>query len=197
MATTDIIIGPAVVYFAPVGEAIPDETAIGYGTAWGGNWTQIALTKTPFSMNRDVNTTDVMVEQSTLAVRRVVTEESVAFETTLAELTAAHLQLGLEGNITTVAAGVGQVGYEQLAAGGKSTLTERAWGVEGEYVNAAGVSFPVRLFIHRATAVLNGALEFGKADSAGIPLRIDALGDLTQAAGEQLMIVQKVTAAAS
>lgn len=197
MSTADIIIGPARVLYSPVGEAIPDETTVAYGAAWGGNWEEIALTKTPFTMNRDVSTFDAMVEQSTLPVKRAITEEKVAFETTLAELTAVNLQLAMGGTVTTTPAGAGQVAFEQIVAGGKATLDERQWGVEGVYVDASNVSFPIRIIIYRATAVLNGELSFGKGDSTGIPLRIDSLGDLTKAVGAQLLIFQKVTAAAT
>ena len=37
----DLIVGPARVFYAPVGEALPDESSIGYGDAWGGNWTEV------------------------------------------------------------------------------------------------------------------------------------------------------------
>lgn len=197
MSTSDIIVGPARVFYAPVGEALPDETTVAYGGDWAGNWVEIALTKTPFTMNRDVSTFEVMIEQSTLPVKRVITEEKVAFETTLAEFTGDNIQLGMSGTVTTTAAGASQVGFEELKAGGLASLDERTWAIEGEYKDASNVSFPIRLQVLRATSVLNGELTFGKADSAGIPLRIDSLGDLTQVVGEQLVIIQKVTAAAT
>lgn len=197
MTTSDIIIGPARILYAPLGEALPDENSVGYGGDWAGNWNEIALTKTPFSMNRDISTFDVMVEQSTLPVKRSVTEEKVAYETTLAEFTGAYLQLAMEGTLTPTPAGVGQVGKEELMAGGQAKLTERTWAVEGLYEDANGNKFPIRIQIWRATAVLNGELQFAKGDSAGIPLRIEALGDLTKPVGQQLFIVQKVTAPAT
>lgn len=194
MGYADIIVGPARVFYAPTGEANPDETNIAYGAAWGGNWSEVGFTKTPLSMSRDVSVFEVFIEQSTLPINRAPTEETVTFETTLAELTADNLQLGMEGNVTTTAAGASQVGYEELAAGGKTSLTIRKWGVEGLYVDTSGNQFPIRIFIHRATATMNGQLAFGKADSAGIPLQIAALADTSQASDEQLFIFQKVTA---
>lgn len=197
MTTSDIIIGPARILYADLGESLPDENSVGYGAAWPSPWNEIALTKTPFTMNRDVSTFDVMVEQSTLPVKRSVTEEKVAYETTLAEFTAAYLQLAMEGTVTSTPAGASQVGKEELMAGGQAKLTERTWAVEGLYEDATGNKFPIRIQIWRATAVLNGELQFAKSDSAGIPLRIDALGDLTKPVGQQLFKVQKVTAAAT
>ena len=81
-------------------------------------------------------------------------------------------------------------------AGGEFQLDERAWGVEGLYIDASNNQFPIRLFIWRATATLNGQLQFAKAAAAGIPLQIQTLGDLTQAVGSQLFKMEKVTAAA-
>lgn len=185
-------------FYAPIGEDLPDENAVGYGDAWTGNWEEIALTKTPFTMKRDLSTFDVMVEQSTLPVKRSATEEKVSFETTLAELTGDYLQLAMEGTNTPTAAGAGQVGMEELLAGGEVSLTERTWAVEGVYILADGVTkFPIRLQIWRATSVLNGDLAFAKGDSAGIALRIDALGDFSKPVGQQLFKFQKILAAAT
>ncbi len=194
MSTADIIIGPARIFYAPIGEALPADS-LAYGAEWTGDWEPIALTSAPFTMKRDVTTTDVMVEQSTLPVKRKVTEEKVAYETKLAELTADHLLLAMGGTKTVTNPGAAQVGKEELLAGGQATLTERTWAVEGMYEKEDGTVFPIRMQIWRATAVLNGDLAFGKAEAAGIPLRIDALGDLTKPVGQQLYKFQKVTAA--
>lgn len=196
MSTADIIVTPARIFYAPLGEALPADT-LAYGGDWAGNWEEIAITLAPFTMNREVSTFEVMIEQSTLPVKRSITEEKAAFETTLAEFTGANLQLGTEGTNTVTPAGVGQPAKETLEFGGQVNLTERTWGAEGLYVNAAGVQFPIRLQIYRATAVLNGALQFGKANAAGIPLRIESLGDLTKVVGKQVMKVVKITAPAS
>ena len=196
MSTAEIIIGPARVFYAPIGTALPDDD-VAYGAEWTGDWQGIAQTLTPFTMNRDLTTVDVMIEQSTLPVKRVATEEKVSFETSLAELTGTHLQLAMEGTNTVTPPGAGQVGKEELLAGGQAVLTERTWAVEGVYTTSAGLNFPIRLQIWRATAVLNGELTFSKADAAGIPLKIDALGDLTKPVGQQLFMFQKVMAAAT
>lgn len=197
MSTADILITPVRVFHAPVGEAIPDESTVLYGGTWGGNWTEIAMTAAPLTLNRDVTTFEAMIEQSTLPVKRSVSEEKVNFETILAEFTAANLALVMEGTASSTAAGAGQRAFEELVAGGEVELTEKAWGFEGKYINSAGADFPVRVFIWRATSVLSGAITFGKGEQTGIPLRVDALGDLTQTIGEQLFKVQKVTAVAT
>lgn len=84
------------------------------------------------------------------------------------------------------------MGKEELDAGGVSTLTKRAWGFEGKYVDEDGATFPIRLFIWKGTASMNGDLEFGKDDYAGISLQIEALADRTKSLGQQLFKMQKV-----
>ena len=196
MSTADIMIGAARVFYAPVGEELPADS-LEYGGMWTGNWDEIALTKEALSMKRDASDYDVRVEQSTLPIRRVTTEEDVTFETTLAEFTGDYLALAMEGTNTATAAGAGQVGKEELVAGGEYFLTERTWAFEGMYVDASGNQFPVRIQIYRATSVLNGELKFTKSEEVGIPLEIKALGDLTKSVGAQVMTMQRVLAEAT
>jgi hypothetical protein len=76
-------------------------------------------------------------------------------------------------------------------------LAELAWGFEGFYENATGVKFPVRVFVYRANAILNGALTFAKGAAAGVPIQIQALNDTAKTVGEQLISIQRVTAVAT
>lgn len=104
MSTSDILIGPITLYKAPVGEALPaDSTA--YGTAWGGNWTDIGWTSEALIWNASLEEKDIFIQQATGAVKRAVTKEMHTFETKLTELTSENLQLALGGTATTTAAG--------------------------------------------------------------------------------------------
>src|SRR3990167_156875 len=196
---TNIITGGAVLWQAAVGTASPDETSIAYGVAWGGVWTRVGYTKAPIALIYDEEVGRFDVEEELTAVKSRRIAENMAIETVLAELTAGYLNLILGGTVATTAAGASQRGYEELPFGGEATLPEYEWGIEGEYVNSAGLSFPLRVFIHRANSVLNGNLQFSNRNSEypGIPLRIDALADTTQAAGQKLAIFQRVTAEAT
>ena len=188
---SDIIVSPATVWYAPVGEEVPaDDTPA--GDDWGGNWVPVGYTKTPLSMSYEFDELDVEIEQSLAPVKRVKTKENLALETVLAELYLDGVQLGTGGTVTDTAAGAGQVGKEELDLGGEAALDEKAWGFEGTYINEDGAEFPVRLFIWKATAKLNGALEFGKADYTGISLQIKALADLSKSMGERLFKMQKI-----
>lgn len=197
MGYADILLSPASIWHAPVGEDLPDETAIEYGDEWGGDWEQFALTKTAVTMNRNVTTFDVMVEQTTVPLRRATTEEKMTIETQLAEFTGDALALTMGGTNTVTAPGATQAGFERVVAGGEWSLPERAWGIEGKYVDPDGNAFPVRLFLYRATVKLGGELSFQKGDYVGIPIQIEALGDTSKPIGEQLCEIHRITAAAT
>lgn len=197
MAVTDILITPAKVYKAPVGEALPDESLIDYGEAWGGNWVDVGYTLQPVTLNYNREIFELMVEQVNGAVKRRVTDEVAIIETVLAESTPTNISLAIGGTVTTTAAGAGQVAYQELKAGGKFTLTELAWGIEGLYENATGVQFPMRIFLYKATAILNGPLTFAKAAGLGVPIQISGLNDTSKTVGEQLISIQRVTAVAT
>lgn len=197
MAVTDILVTPATIYYAPVGETLPDESSVDYGEAWGGNWTNLGYTLEPVSLSYETETFELEVEQITLPVRRTRTKETVMVETSLAEMTGANLALVVDGTVTTTAAGVGQVGFDEILAGGSVDLSEYAWGFEGFRVTSGNVRLPVRVFLYRGQAVLNGQLTFAKGAGVGIPIQIKALPDTTQDAGEQILVIHNVTAVAT
>lgn len=198
MAVADILMGPVTVYYAPVGEALPDETSVEYGDPWGGNWTALGYTKGNLSCNYEFDVVEATIEQALGPVKRRKKSETVALETVLAEFTGDNLALVTNGTKTHTAAGVGQVEYDDVDVGGDPSLTERAWGFEGEYVDDSGTSFPMRVFVYKGTAKLGGALEFGKeVEGVGLTLHVDALEDMSKSAGQRLIKFQKVTAAAT
>lgn len=197
MAVADILISPASLYHAPVGEAFPDETSIAYGDAWGGNWVNVGYTLQPLSVGYNQERFDLEVEQVSSPVKSTITKEEITFETVLAEFTGANMQLIFGGALTTTAAGAGQRGFQELKAGGRVDIDEYTWGFEGLYKDAANAQFPVRVFIYRGSATLNGQLTFAKGAGVGIPIQIKALADTSKAVGQQIMVIHKVTAAAT
>jgi hypothetical protein len=197
MGYADILLSPATIWNAPVGEPLPDETTVAYGAAWGGNWVQFSLTKTPVTLNRDVSTFNVFVEQTTVPLRRTITEENMTIETQLAEFTGDVMALVMGGTNTITPAGAAQVAFEKIVGGGEWTLPEGCWGIEGKHIDADGDEFPVRFFFYRATVKLGGELSFQKGDYVGIPTQIEALGDTSKPVGSQLYEIHRVTAAAT
>lgn len=197
MAVTDILITPAVVYQAPVGEAPPDETTVAYGAAWGGNWVNVGYTLQALTMGVERTLFELMVQQVNGAVKRRVTDEKIDFETVLAEATPTNIKLGTGGTLTTTAAGAGQTAFQSLKVGGAITLEELAWGFEGLYENATGVQFPVRIFAYKCNAILNGRLTMAKEAATGVPLSISTMNDTTKTIGQQKIEIQRVTAVAT
>jgi hypothetical protein len=193
----DILAAPARIYYAPVGAAIPSETTIAYDQAWGGSWVSLGSTLTPVTFAYNQELFDIEVESSTIAVKRGRSKEEATIETTLAESLGVNLGLAFDGAVTTTAAGASQKGFTEVNAGGKLLVSEYAFGIESLYVNSAGVQFPVRLFVWKANAMLNGNLEFSKKAATGIPLQIKALADVSKPIGQRLLKFQKVTANAT
>lgn len=193
MAIADILMSPARIFYAPTGEAEPDENTVAYGAAWGGNWVNLGYTTAPLTVNYNRELFELEVEQITLAVKGIITKETVQLETTLGEFTGTNLLLAFGGTVTTTAAGVAQVPMVELEAGGAVTLPVYAFGFEGLYQTDAGAQYPVRWFIWRGSSVLNGNLEFSKKAAVGIPLQITAWADTSKVSGKQILKVQKVT----
>lgn len=197
----NVIKSGARLYVAPTGEANPDETSVIYGAAWGGNWERVGFTKTPLTVAYDSEELDIEVEEELAPIRRWRVKENVTLETTLSELIAEYLQLAAsnQDTVSETGAGVGQKAYEETGLGGEVVLTEKKWGFEGLFLNASGDEEPVRVFVHKGTAKINGALEFSKksTDYTGVPIQIKAITDTTQSAGQKLLLFQRVTAEAS
>ena len=197
-SVTNLVKTGGVLWVAPVGESLPDETTIDFGDAWGGNWERVGYTKEPLKVAYESEEADIAVEEVLAPVKRFRISEEMTWETVLAELTAEYLQLAAsnQDTVSETGAGASQDGYEETGLGGEVMLTEKAWGCEGMFVESDGTEQPIRLFMHKGTAILNGELEFSKKsdDYPGIPIQIKALADTSQSRGQELMIWQRVTA---
>lgn len=168
----------AILYYAAVGEALPDETTVDAGDAWGGNWTRLGYTAAPLTLAYSSDYHEVEVEEVLLPVDRMRISETVQLETELAEVTAAYLDLAMGGGtVSTTAAGASQDAYEEVPLGSVSLLTKYTFGFEGELLDSAGIAQPVRFFVARGTIVMNGNLEFSRKsdDFTTIPVQITAL----------------------
>lgn len=175
---TNILKSNAVLWCAPAGETLPDETTIEYGDDWGGNWVRVGYTKEPLTLGVEDERTKFQMEEeiSGLDERRI--GFYVAIETVLGEITAEYMSWLTEGTASTTGAGAGQAAYEELDFGEEAVITKRVWGFEGLYIDEDAVSEPVRFFMIRGTAKLNGNLEWSQRSDevTGIGLRVEALG---------------------
>lgn len=192
MAVSDIIVSPATIWYAPVGEALPAVNTIDAGEAWGGNWASLGYTLEPISLSLETATFDLFVEQLTVPVRTIRTQVDALLKTKLAEFTGVNLKLAMDGTLTTTAPGAAQVGYDSIVMNAtKTDVSLFAVGIEGVRVSNANARLPVRIFLHRASIVLSGDVEFAKGAGVGIPITIKALAD---AATNAAMTIQNVTA---
>jgi len=197
----NVIKSGAKIWKAPVGEAKPDETTVVFGAAWGGNWARVGYTKAPLVVAYESEEFDIEVEEELAPINRWRVKENLRLETVLAELNATYLEMAAADpdTVSTTAAAGSQRGYEEAGLGGTAELSAYAWGFEGQYIDSSGNDFPIRLFVHKGTAKLNGNLEFSQkgTDYAGIPIQIAALADTSQSAGQKLCLFQRVTAEAT
>lgn len=191
----NILKSKAILYIAPAGEALPDETTIDVDEAWGGNWARVGFTKTPTVLAIEEEQFGIEVQELLNAIDRVAIKQSARFETTLAEVTGEYLALLLGGTPSTTAAGAGQKGYEQLDVVSRFLLTKYIVGLEGSRL-VAGVAQPVRFFFPRCTLMVGGELEFSQktSDYTGLPIQISALDN---DAGTAWFQMQRITAAAT
>lgn len=196
-SVTNVLKTGAALWYAPTGESKPDETSVAYGGSWGGNWARVGYTKEPLTLAYESEEVDVEVEEVLAPIKRFRISESLTVETVLAELTAAYLQLAAsnQDTVSETEQGASQDAYEETGLGGEVVLTEKAWGFEGLFIDSDGNEQPVRIFVHKGTAMINGELEFSKKtdDYPGIPIQIKALADTTQSEGQELMLWQRVT----
>jgi len=192
----NILKSGAIGWYAPKGEALPDETAIAAGADWGGSWLRIGFTKEPLKLMIEDEFHEKEVEEFLMAVARRRIGRKMKMETVLSELIADYMQLAVDGVVTTTAAGASQKGYEDLQAGNDSEMDEYTFGFEGIRYNASGVALPIRMGFRICTFQLNGDPEFSNRsdDYTGVPLAINALQPVD---GTTPFWFQRVTAPAT
>jgi hypothetical protein len=191
MAASDVLVSPAYIWYAPVGEALPAPNTIGAGAAWGGQWLSLGYTLEPVSVNLDVTTFKLYVQQLLAPLRVTRTEQALAFESVLAEMTGKNLALAFDGTLVTQAPSVPNVGMDTVTVkGDKVDVSVYAVGIEGIRVDNLNNRLPVRFFLPRASITLNGPLSFAKDSGAGIPIHVDGLVDNSN----NQLIIHNVTA---
>jgi hypothetical protein len=193
---SDIILTPVRILYSALATAVPVDT-VAVGGSWGAGWTELGYTEAPLTMAYSSEEYEKEVQSSLAPVKRMRIREGLSLETVLAELDGAQLNLMIDGVLTATPAGVGQPGKEEIAVGGKQALTEKQWGFEGSDIDEDAMTFPVRVFVWKATATAGVSLEFAKEKSTGVSLKIKALADLTKTDGQRLFKIQKILEPAS
>lgn len=196
--TNDILIAEANLLYAPTGTALPDETTVAWNTydSWT-DWVHLGYTDSVSNVTYSYNEMAYTPEQALSPVVRRKIDETMEFSFSLSQLSAAHLALLTSGTATATAAGASQKGFTEVVAGGDTQITQYMFALEGYRIDSAGDKQPVRLFVHKASIMLNGQIPFGKSAAATVPVTVKADTDATQTVGEQLFVAHFVTAPAT
>jgi hypothetical protein len=195
----NIIKSGAVMWYAPVGETLPDETDVDAGDAWGGNWVRVGYTNAPVVLTYDDSRMQVQVQEFLGPLNEWRTAETVQMTTTLAELIADYLALLVDGTVSEVAAGASQKAYEELDVGDQAQVTKYSVGFEGIRYDASDNALPVRVFFEVATLEINGAMEWSKRTDSyvNVPILIKGFVADPDAGSGYVFKFQRVTAPAS
>jgi hypothetical protein len=196
----DVILGPGKLYRAPVATANPDESTVVYGAAWGGSWIDMGdfPEGTPITIALAEEVYKVYSEQLTVALGVTRTRREAMVKGALLETSIANWAIALQGTAeTTPAAGGGQKGYSEIPFGAQTDVTLYKWGIEALRIDAANANQPIRWFFHKGFFRMTGDVQYAKTKETVLPFEITIIGDDTQSAGEELGIIQIVTAAAT
>jgi len=147
---TNILKSGAIAWIAPTGEAFPDETTVAAGAVWGGQWARLGFTKEPLKLAYEDEEHEIEVEEFLGAVGRKKIGEKAMIETVLSELMADYLKYGMDGAVTTTAAGASQKAFSELLVGNDSEKTVYTIGFEGVRYNASAVALPQRMGFYAA-----------------------------------------------
>lgn len=196
----DVILGPGKLYRAPVATANPDESTVAYGAAWGGAWVDMGdfPEGSPITIALTEEVYKAYSEQSTVAQAVTRTRREAVVKGSLFELSIANWAIALQGTAaTTAAAGGGQKGYSDIPFGAQTDITLYKWGIEALRVDSANVNQPIRWFFHKGFFRMTGDVAYAKTKETVLPFEISIIGDSSQAAGEELGILQIVTSQAT
>lgn len=150
---------------------------IGYGTLSvkypvGGSYAEVGYTKDGVSAEYNASTYDVMVEESTLPINRVLTKEGVKFTVNVSESSLDNINKAMGG---AVLAG------SQVTIGG-GALKQLA--VQFVGTSPSGTARTITLAL--ATATGNVAMKFAKEGETVVPMTFEAL---KPSAGDAVTIV--------
>ena len=186
MANSDaVIFGTALLYSTPHGEknAFPEDT-VNYGGDWGtptdqeAAWEARGYTNDGIGLSMSVDREEINADQVLDPLFRPITGRDITISTTLIEMTADNLNLGLgQGAVTTTAPGAGTRGYDQWDVTANVTDQYNSWGID---VEKPADGEPIRGIVWKGLSTGSLDTTFGnRSAAAGIPIEITALPDDT------------------
>jgi len=195
-ARTALFAGPAVVYLAPTGEALPEindltPPAIS-GVTPGGNWTKVdhvmdAVELVYSREFQDVNTFEALGTQKVHA-----TSEAAAIRFKVGDRTFDNLDDYAPGiTLETVAAGADQVA-QTIAHFGGAGVTEMALLaiVSNEVSGDRIIHVPICVSVGEVSEIMS-------REHNGMDIELKVLADPTRDAGEEMFDIYSITAVAS
>lgn len=169
-----------------VAQALPADTVAKDTFGSWTSWTHLGYTQ-GVQANIGAEFKEIEVDQSTVAVRRYLTKQTVEIEATLAEATLANLKYALGyGTLSTS----GSTAVLQL--GDNPSLTEYSLAMEGQSPNAAAAFR--RAQIYRCTPTSDIELVMSREDQTLWKVKFSALLHTAGSSGNNLMQVRDYTA---
>ena len=176
---------------------VPADT-VAYGTAWGtpagqtGAWDQAGYTDGGVTVGIEVTRGEIRVDQELEPILRPATGRNTSFATTLAQFTPANMKNAAgQGAITTVAAGAGTRGHDDLDI--SSTIADNyiAAGLDFKH---PGDSEAFRAFMWKCLVQGNVSAAFNPTDKATIPFTLNAFPD-TSVVPARILKIRDISAA--
>lgn len=205
MAVTDILLAGADLWYAPVGEALPDPSTIGPGDDWGGNWISLGVMSAPLTLIEETEVTDHLKNSALAVVKRSRKSQLFSFQSALDEINATHEALvrGYDpaNVVTTTAAGPAQIGmdlFDPNSGGGCGrNIAEWQLGAEGILCTPTDDLAFHRVFIEKGNFMPDGDLVFdGQGDGVVLPFVFKSLWVPAHAKGLAYKL-QRMTAVAT
>jgi|GEM_PF-2102958 hypothetical protein len=168
-----LLVGTGTLYIGAASLAAPAVNA-----APGTGWTALGETDGGVKINKTQNIEAFGSDQRTGKVKAVRTEEGITIETNLQESTLENLANVIGGTVTDTAPGSGTIGIRTLKPHAGAIVTEYALLFRG--VSAYG-DFPAQYYVPRGYFGDDVEMEFTKDGKTLIPVKFEALEDLTAA----------------
>lgn len=177
MQAYEILVGVGRLYIAPAGTAMPalDETP-------QSPWRDLGETDGGVKVSRTQSLEFFSTDQRTGKAKVVRAEEGLSIETNLVSATLENLAIALGGTVTDVPPGTGTIGTRSVSLYAGSQVAEYALLFRG--LSPYG-DYPAQYYVPRAVVDGDIELEYKKDDKVVIPIKFEALEDLSASNEEE------------
>lgn len=183
MATaTNVIAGPAILYIAPTGTALPTLTTLPSAAAWASaSFTQPGYTDKGVEFVYTPTFKNIDVDEEMSPVNQLLTAEKAEIKVALAEATLNNLQITIPGSTITTSGGVSTLTFGSPA---QTAVTEYILAFQGP--SPVGNSDTAVLILYRVKNVAAVTAHYQRADKVVFAVTFNALADSTKAAGARI-----------